>query len=315
MDTPVVLIVFNRPDLTERVLQAIAQAKPRQLLVIADGPRFDHPGETEKCRQTRALLQTIDWPCDVHTNFSVGNLGCRRRVVTGLDWVFSQVQEAIILEDDCIPHPSFFGYCAELLERYRNEPRIMQISGNNLQPADWTCDHSYYFSRYIHMWGWATWRRAWNMYDVRMERWPSLRKKHWLTTRMSNAFEAAMWQRAFDETHADLVDTWDTQWLFTCWSQGGLSVVPSVNLVSNIGFRADATHTIRTSCLANCPTAEIGPLRHPDKITASPIEDTREFLEVYNGRSFIRRNRWYRRAARAPMRFLGHLFSNIDLWR
>jgi hypothetical protein len=315
MNTAVVLIIFNRPDLTAQVLHAIAKSRPRLLLVIADGPRPYKPNESEKCRASRELLKTIDWPCEVRTNFSFGNMGCRRRVVTGLDWVFGQVEEAIILEDDCLPHPCFFSYCEDLLTRYREDPRIMHISGNNFQPAGWKCRHSYYFSKYVHAWGWATWRRAWSLYDENTVRWPALRDAGWLSSICPDIYEAAMWKRYFDNIHAHRVDTWDTQWIFTCWLQGALSIVPAVNLVTNIGFRSDATHTTRETGIANRPACDIGPLQHPPAISPSLLEDRSDFLNVHNGRSFTRRNRLHRRLARFPTRFIKRLFVDFDLWR
>lgn len=312
--TPVVLIIFKRPDLTARVLAAIAQARPSLLLVIADGPRAAYPEEAEKCRQTRALLQSVNWPCEVRTCFSDTNMACGRRVATGLDWVFNQVEQAIILEDDCVAHPSFFGYCQELLERYRDEPRIMQISGNNFQPAGWRCPYSYYFSRRMHVWGWATWRRAWRLFDADMLQWPSFRDAGRLTEVLDDPFEVMMWQRYFDANYKGRVDVWDTQWIFACWLHGGLSITPAVNLVSNIGFRADATHTTWQTKMADRPTADIGELRHPPGIEIASAEDAWDFLEVFNGRSFTRRNRLHRRLARLPARLLQKWFCGLDLW-
>ena len=314
MNTPVALIMFNRPDLTQQVLAAIAKARPSLLLVIADGPRASRPQEAELCRQTRALLQRVDWPCEVRTNFSLGNLGCRRRVSSGLDWVFEQVEQAIILEDDCLPHPSFFNYCQDLLERYRNEPRIMHIGGSSFQANNWHCAHSYYFSKYMHIWGWATWRRAWELYDVNTALWPVVKKSGRLKDLCTDPFERAMWTRYFDNIHAGRTDTWDTQWIFACWQAGGIGITPAVNLVSNIGFRADATHTTWQTKMADRPTADIGELRHPTAIEVATVEDHWDFLEVYNGRSFTRRNRLHRRLARLPMRLLKMWFSGLDLW-
>ena len=152
LTTPVVFIIFNRPDTTAKVFEAIRQAKPPKLLVIADGARIDKPGEAEKCAAARAIINQVDWQCEVLTNYSNVNLGCRKRVSSGLDWVFEQVEEAIVLEDDCLPHPSFFQYCQELLEKYRDDERIMMISGDNFQFGNETTEYSYYFSRYGHCW-------------------------------------------------------------------------------------------------------------------------------------------------------------------
>src|SRR5579871_4386735 len=165
LTTPVALIVFNRPDTTRQVFQEIRRVRPPVLLVVADGPRRDHPEDEQLCRETRAVAEEVDWPCQVLTEYSDVNLGCRHRPASGLDWVFSQVEEAIILEDDCVPHPSFFRFCSELLSRYRDDARIGTIAGTNVQGGRKRGGASYYFSKYPTIWGWASWRRAWALYD------------------------------------------------------------------------------------------------------------------------------------------------------
>ncbi len=178
--TPVVVIIFKRTDTTEKVFEAIRLAKPPKLFVIADGPRADHPGEAEKCEAARAIIERVDWECEVLKNYSDTNLGCAKRVSSGLDWVFSNVEEAIILEDDCVPHLTFFPFCEELLEKYRYDTRIASISGQNVQFGRERTNYSYYFSRYNHCWGWATWRRAWQHFDFDMKLWPEIKKGHLL---------------------------------------------------------------------------------------------------------------------------------------
>nr|MBA3765731.1 glycosyltransferase family 2 protein [Acidobacteriota bacterium] len=176
MNVPVALIIFNRADTTARVLAEIAKARPSKLLVIADGPRADHPDDAEKCLAARAAIDRVNWDCEVLTNYSEVNLGCGARPSSGLDWVFENVAEAIILEDDCLPHPTFFPFCAELLERHRDDERVMMISGDNFQFGRKRTQYSYYFSRYTHTWGWATWRRAWRYFDREIKLWPALRE-------------------------------------------------------------------------------------------------------------------------------------------
>ncbi len=176
-ETPVVLFVFNRPHTTRRVFEAIAQVRPARLLLVADGPRQDKAGEAEACQQVREIVSHVDWPCDVSTNFAESNLGCQERVISGLDWVFSLVEEAIILEDDCLPDLSFFPFCQELLERYRGDSRIAYITGTNLVEKYLNTDESYFFSQIGGIWGWATWRSEWQRYDRHLEDWPELRKR------------------------------------------------------------------------------------------------------------------------------------------
>jgi hypothetical protein len=276
--TPVVLLIFNRPDTTARVFAEIAKVRPPRLLVVADGPRLDRPGEDTRCAQARAIIERVDWDCDVVTNYSVGNLGCKRRVSSGLDWAFSLTEYAVILEDDCVPHPTFFRFCDELLEKYDDDERVMMISGDNLRGRNQRTNYSYYFSRYCHVWGWASWRRAWQHYDVEMKMWPLIKDGHWINDILGDKRATTHWTESFQTMHQGGVDTWDTQWIFTCWVQGGLSIIPKVNLVSNIGFHAEATHTKNpTSSLANMPAGDMEfPLQHPPFI----IRDARADNQV-----------------------------------
>ena len=228
------------------------------------------PGEAEKCAATRAVIERIDWPCEVVKKYSDINLGCGHGLTSGVDWVFEQTDRAIILEDDCLPHPTFFRYCDDLLELYRDDNAIMQIAGSNFQ-----CDHkrgndSYFFSRFKICWGWATWRRAWKHMDMGVKQWPELRDTSWLIDLVGDARAAQHWARKFEDAYrADgAIDYWDYQWLFATWIQNGLCVMPNVNLISNIGFGEDATHTTwKDSKWANLPLAEMQfPLQHPSRI-------------------------------------------------
>ena len=271
--TPVAFIIFNRPDTTREVFAEIARARPAVLLVVADGPRDGRAGEAEKCAQTRAVVDQVDWPCEVLTNYSARNLGCRNRVSSGLDWIFEQVPEAIILEDDCLPHPTFFRYCDELLQRYRDDERIGMISGDNFQFGRKTGDGSYYFSKYTHIWGWASWRRAWQHYDVTAKIWPEFLDSGCFE-QMTFACERRTWQQVFQRVHAGLIDTWDYQWTLACWSQSMMTVVPQANLISNIGFGAAATHTRDPSAYANLQReAMTWPLRQPSLTVANACAD------------------------------------------
>ena len=276
LKTPVAFLIFNRPDTTEKVFEAIRNAKPPGLLVVADGPRADKPGESEKCKAARAIIEKVDWPCKVLTNYSDTNLGCKRRVSSGLDWVFDMVEEAIILEDDCLPHPTFFRYCEGLLERYRNDERIMAICGNNFQFGRRRTKYSFYFSRYFHVCGWASWRRAWKYYDVEMNMWPVIRDGRWLNDLLRDEDVVRHWLEIFERVYRGEIDTWDHQWAFACWIHGGLTILPNVNLISNIGWRADATHTkAEYSKFANMEVEPIEfPLEYPPYIIRDNIADT-----------------------------------------
>jgi hypothetical protein len=270
MKTPVVLIIFKRPDTTARVFEAIREAQPSQLFVIADGYRPERPGELEKCEATRAIVNQVDWDCNVIKNYSDINLGCATRVSSGLDWVFEQVEEAIILEDDCLPNATFFPFCDELLEQYRFDHRVNSISGNNFQFGRRRTNYSYYFSVYNHSWGWATWRRAWQKYDLYIKLWKEIQQTNYLENILIDSEAVGYWSRIFESVYENpLGITWDYQWIFTNWMQNSLSIIPNVNLVSNIGFGSDATHCTSngTSVYENMQVSEIDfPLRHPPYI-------------------------------------------------
>ncbi len=288
LNTPVALIIFNRPETTQRVFEAIAKARPTKLLVIADGPR--KPEEEAKCREARAIVQQVDWPCEVLTNFAEQNLGCGVRPATGLDWVFSQVEEAIILEDDCLPAPSFFGYCQELLTRYRQEERIVHISGNNFQNGQSRTEASYYFSKYSHNWGWATWRRAWQHFDYQMKTWPEFKQDGRFQKICDDPYEQKYWSEIFDHVHRGVRDIWDAQWLYACWSHNGLSILPNVNLISNVGFGAQATHTAERTDVMELPTQDIWKIKHPLTIERQVEADRYTFDHVFGGRAMRAQN-------------------------
>ena len=267
METPVGFLIFNRPDTTEKVFEAIRKAKPPKLLVVADGPRTNRLGEAEKCAAARAIIERVDWDCEVLKNYSDVNLGVGPRVGTGMVWIFEQVEEAIILEDDCMPHPSFFPFCEELLNKYRDDERVMHISGVNLLLGYKKIEHSYYFSRQVLCWGWASWRRAFRHFDLQMMNWPEMRNGKYLDSILEDKRSVKYWSQIFEQLSGSQVPyAWDYQWLFSCWSQGGLSIIPHTNLVSNLGFgHIDATDTTSADSLyANMLTEEITfPLKHP----------------------------------------------------
>lgn len=278
--TPVAFIIFNRPDTTARVFAEIAKAKPPKLLVIADGARTNKIGEAEKVAATRAIIQRVDWDCEVLTNFSEVNLGCKIRVSSGIDWVFEQVEEAIILEDDCLPDATFFRFCQEILERYRHDQRIGMISGDNFQFGQTRNNDSYYFSKYVHIWGWATWRDRWQKsYDVELKKWPAVRDGQWLQDMVNSKAESISWSKIFQRVYDGKIDTWDYQWVFANWVEGWKSIVPSINLISNIGFaRPDATHTTVVTDEANMPIYPMSfPLVHPSVMVINKRADDFEY--------------------------------------
>ena len=264
MELAVTFIIFRRPDATEKVFEAIRKVKPRKLLVIADGPRGSRIGEAENCAAARMVIDRVDWDCEVYKNYSDVNLGCAKRVSSGLDWAFNLVEETIVLEDDCIPHPTFFQYCSELLKYYKYDERIMSVCGLSVPSSFRRDDFSYCFSLYQRCWGWATWKRAWQYYDHDMALWPQVLENKLLAGLFSVRAIENFWNRKFQEVYDNEIDSWAYRWMLSCWLQSGMSILPEVNLISNIGFTAEATHTANDSFAAQLTTQELKfPLRHP----------------------------------------------------
>jgi hypothetical protein len=283
--TPVALFLYRRPDTSARVLDAVRQARPGRLLVVANAPRADVEGDAELCEATRALIETVDWECEIATDFASEHLTQTERIESGLDWVFGQCEEAILLEDDCVPDPTFFRYCDEMLERHREDERVMSISGNNFQFFAPASEDSYYFSRYPLTWGWATWRRAWRRHDPAMAAWPELRDSDWLEQFFDTDGDISYWSHILEMAHRDH-DAWDRAWLFSCWVLGGLHVIPNINLVANVGFREDATHTtpLQGLLLADLPTEPMSfPLRHAPEIERNAPADRHTDRLLYGG--------------------------------
>lgn len=288
-------MIFNRPEKTEAVFDAIKKIQPRFLYIISDGPRFAE--EEEKCIHSREIFERVDWDCLIKRDFSPVNLGCKKRISSGLNWVFSECEEAIILEDDCVPDLSFFPYCEALLKKYRNDSRILMISGDNFQKnGNWNIPYSYYFSIYPHVWGWATWARSWKYYDVKMSMWPELRSTSWLTHLFNDDKKANYWRSIFDSIYRSEIDSWDYQLTFTAWIHNMLSIVPSKNLVANIGFDNHGSHTkVVEKGVSNLPTHSISfPLTHPPYLFRDYLADEHIDEVFYSRKSGSPKSVFYR---------------------
>ena len=266
LNTPVLFLVFNRLDTTKQVFEAIRQAKPPRLYVAADGPRSDRLGEAEKVKLVRDyVMDHVDWECEIKTLFRENNLGCRIAVSSAIDWFFENEEMGIVLEDDCLPHTTFFQFCEELLNFYRNDSRVMQICGSNLLKRERNTIESYYFSKYGPIWGWASWRRAWQYYDVDIKLWQQVKERKIYYGFCDTKEEASIRLDLYDKLANGDINTWDYQWGFAKNINSGLSITPNVNLISNIGFGEDGTHvTDPQSPLANLMIASMElPLKHP----------------------------------------------------
>lgn len=282
--TPVAFVVFNRYDTAKKVFEQIRKVKPKKLFIIADGPRKNVKEDIEKCKKVRSIFEKIDWECEVYKNFSEINLGCSKRPYTGFSWVFENVEEAIFLEDDCLPNISFFRYCDTLLERYRNDTRVMLISGTNQLKKWQRNDYSYHFSNFGGIWGWASWKRAWKYFDIDLKLWENDTIKEMVKYKLSY-IQYLSRKKIYDElcNNSDNTTAWDYQWGFARLIQSGVAISPSVNMICNIGQGADATHTIKASPVSQLKTYEMRfPLKHPPYMIVDKEYD-KKMYRVTNG--------------------------------
>ncbi|MCK5460339.1 glycosyltransferase family 2 protein [Candidatus Parcubacteria bacterium] len=289
LTVPIAFIIFNRPDLTQKVFNEIRKAKPKQLFVIADGTKNDE--EWKLCNQARDIINQVDWDCEVSKNYSDKNLGCKMRVSSGIDWFFDNVEEGIILEDDCIPNQTFFKYCQELLKKYDDDARIMHITGTNLQFGKKRGNASYYFSIYNHCWGWATWKRAWKHFDVEMKTFPEFKKQNGIKNIFNKKNEQKYWIDIFQKVYDEKINSWAYIWTYTCWLQKGITCLPNVNLISNIGFGQNSTHTNnKNHKAANITTKNLTlPLIHPEIISPNKKADKFTFDNIIYGQTIRQR--------------------------
>jgi hypothetical protein len=281
-DIPVLLIAWKRTDTLRQVINSLRMVTPRNVFLACDGPHADRPEEAALVSCVREmLLSEIDWSCQVEKKFSTSNKGCQRAVGEAIHWFFESVPEGIILEDDCVPHPDFFPFCSDLLEKYRHDERVGCITGDNFQDGLARGDASYYFSKYPHCWGWATWRRAWEKYSPSIEFWPEWRKsKDWITL-FKDSKERFFWEELFDQQHGGKIDSWAYPWTASLWRAGSLTVTPQHNLVQNIGFGGAATHTKDIAQKMSVPTNPLKITAHPQKILPHISADQHVFKYVF----------------------------------
>ncbi|MGA1584009.1 MAG: glycosyltransferase family 2 protein [Saprospiraceae bacterium] len=291
--TPILFITFNRPAHTARVFEAIRAVRPSKLYIATDGPRAGVKGEDEKVKKVRKIATSVDWPCEVRTKFQDRNLGCKYGPYAAISWLFEHETQGIILEDDCLPNPDFFTFCETLLERYACDERIWTITGMNAQGAIQRGNASYFFTRYSHLWGWATWRRAWEKADMDIVFWPK-----WKASRAWKSFwpepaQRRFWEHIFDKVYQKGMESaWDYAWVASIWYHDGLSVAPNRNLVSNIGFGPESTHTRNTDTpIAALPTEPLGLLSHPDVVKRNLEAERYTFDHAFSGASW--RHPWY----------------------
>lgn len=290
-DTPVVVIGFNRPQTTARILRRLSGVRPRLIYAICDGARSHVPGESAAVCEVRRLFDRLPWSCTVERDFSSINLGCRERIVSGLWKVFDRSEKAIILEDDCLPSPTFFPFCEELLARYEHDNRVGSICGMTHDVLSPPINSSYRFSRYCFVWGWATWRRAWQRYDVAMEPVADGSLDVILRRVFSNPRARLYWKIILKRCYEERINTWDYQWALSCWKHNMIHVTPSVSLVENIGIGADSTHTRKTLTEVPNILSMNFPLTHPQEVETSASKDDSIEDRVFS-RNFRNRVKW-----------------------
>lgn len=292
---PILFIVFNRLDTAKRVLESIQQAKPPKLYIASDGARSSRDCESDQVTNVREyILANIDWECEVKTLFREKNLGCKIAVSSAISWFFEHEEMGVILEDDCLPHPTFYRFCQELLDKYKDDQRIAMISGNNFQFGHKLNNDSYYLSKNNHIWGWASWRDRWvNDYDIKMTQWPIIKDENRVSDLFDSKEEQKHFHQVFEKVSKNGIDTWDYQWNFCSRINGRVAILPNINLVSNIGFGVNASHTKEISEVANMDTQEmIFPLKHPRNFFVSSMLDSRYFIRTNKKNTFLKvRNR------------------------
>lgn len=280
--TPILFTIFNNPDTTGKVFEVIKKIKPTKLYIAADGARVHKVGEFELCVATRKVTENIDWPCEVYRKYSDTNLGCKISMSSAITWFFENIEEGIILEDDCVPDMSFFTFCQELLEKYKNVDKVKMISGNNFQFGKKYGEESYYFSNFPSIWGWATWRRAWKDFDIDMKTYPLFKKDKKIESIFKNKTIQKFMLGLFDKLYKNEMNTWAGRWVYAIYDKDGVSITPNVNLVSNIGFNESATHTkSRDDILGNIPSHSISKITHPLSITINTEADNNNFKNVF----------------------------------
>lgn len=288
MNTPLLLIAWRRPQTLRQVIDAIRPLAPTRLFIACDGPNPERLGEEEKVAATRLVIdQEIDWPCQIKRLYSDVNQGCRVGVSRAINWFFDHVEEGIILEDDCVPHPDFFPFCESLLQHYRCDTRVWCISGNNFQDGDWIGSGDYFFSQIPMCWGWATWRTRWVCYDSDLDAWPIARQVNLLDSLIPDAIMRSYWHAIWSTLWSDgTPDSWAYRWAFTCVANRGLTCLPKGNLVSNVGFGVDATHTCSGSLARSVVPLRFGSISHPPLIASLIQNDISIFDHHFGGRWF-----------------------------
>lgn len=282
MRLPVLLMIFNRPALTARMFEAIRKAKPPIFYIAQDGPRPSKVNDLALCEQTRAIVGKVDWPCSVKTLYRKENVGSKIAISSAIDWFFREEDRGIILEDDLLPHPTFFPYCEHLLEKYKDVDRVKMISGANYQDGIKHGTASYYFSKLPHAEAWATWRRAWKAYDIKMSGYPEFLKAGRFKEVSADPIIRLRFKYQIGRSFNNKADSWDGQWLFAIWKDDGVVIVPNVNMVERIGYTPDAEHCRDSdNKFAKMKSFPINEIVDPSEIVVDRAADSYDFYSIH----------------------------------
>lgn len=298
-EIPILLIIFNRPDKIKRLVESLTKIKPKHVYVTGDGPRAYKPNEEIKCQEARAIATNLPWQCEIHTNFSDSNLGCKRGVSSGVTWFFNNVEKGIILEDDCLPNPAFFSFCNDMFKKYQNEDRVMHINGTSfLSKTGLSTNLPYYFSSITHSWGWATWKRSWLNFDFEMQNIEDLEKRFSKTSPFKEHKHTQYWIKLFKHTKEKARDSWAVPWAYSVMYANGVCITPTVNLIENIGFDDAATHTTKASNY-NLPISDLFIPTSNEKKNITPSKDfdsavtEKIFMVSIKRRIILLLEKWY----------------------
>lgn len=296
---PILFIIFNRPDTTARVFEEIRKVRPARLFVAADAPRYPIKAEVDACAAALKIATNIDWECELHVLMQERNLGVGRGGAAAITWFFQQVEAGIILEDDCVPSEQFFEFCAQGLIKFKDDASVMMIAGTNYLLGRYATQAGYYLSRFYPIWGWATWRRAWALYDFDISHWEEELIYKRLRTFFSNKLLALRWAKIFDDIKNKRLEAWDVQWVFACVKNHGYTLTAPFNMISNIGINGGHTNGVKAWVhempYQSCNVTEI--LRNPLSATTASKFD----LEVYSQNGFLYKEPFYRVAGRAVL--------------
>ena len=308
MNTAILFLIFNRPETASQVFEKIRLARPPRLYVACDGPRNNHSTDIEMVRLTRDLVTKVDWPCNIKTLFRDHNLGCKKAVSSAIDWFFEKEEQGIILEDDCVPHLDFFNFCEKLLNYYKNDKRVFTITGVNFQNEKWRGEASYYFSKFNHCWGWATWKRSWSFYQGNISFWPKWKNSSSWIKHTPDRTERKYWRNIFNIVYENKINSWAYPWMASVWHQGGLTVTPNVNLVKNIGFGDGATHTTsKNDSNSNMKINKMSSVLFSNSVEINTEADKWTFDNHYGGKNL----RYPYKILSFPYRVLRYIFRFI----